>query len=40
MGHVLLELLPKCDIVARSRLPRPWLDIPPTMLELADEVVG
>ena len=40
MGLILLELLPKCDIVAARDCHGFWLDIPPaTMLALADEVI-
>ena len=40
MGSHLLELLPKCDILMTARdCQGSWLDIPPTMLALMDEVI-
>jgi hypothetical protein len=39
-GSRLLELLPKCDILIAARDAKALgLDIPPTMLALADEVI-
>ena len=39
-GSDLLELLPKCDILIAARNCKALgLDIPPTMLALADEVI-
>jgi hypothetical protein len=39
-GAHLLELLPKCGILKAARdCQSSWLDIPPTTLALADEVI-
>jgi hypothetical protein len=40
MGHILLELLPRGDIVAARDGQGSWLDIPSTMLARAAEVIG